>query len=129
MIVLVFRLGKSEDCFMYIWIKFLSKRLRLHHSESLQTGVHDLGSHIHALRDLSEMLLQLLNIFNFVYLYLLDVVTSHLQVVSDIQEVLSELRDGELPGLIDLLLVSLDCVVILRELVDELLLVLLHLLL
>ena len=75
------------------------------------------------------MLLQLLNIFNFVYLYLLDVVPSHLQVVSDIQEVLSELRDGELPGLIDLLLVSLDCVVILRELVDELLLVLLHLLL
>ena len=75
------------------------------------------------------MLLQLLNIFNFVYLYLLDVVTSHLQVVFDIQEVLRELRDGELSGLIDLLLVSLDCIVVLRELVDELLLVLLHLLL
>lgn len=75
------------------------------------------------------MLLQLLNIFNFVYLYLLDVVTSHLQVVSDIQEVLRELRDGELSCLIDLLLVSLDSVIVLRKLVDELLLVLLHLLL
>jgi hypothetical protein len=84
-------------------------------------------SHVHPLFHLHKALLKFLKILYLIKFDLLSEVVAHLQVVSDVEEVLGEFADGELSGGVDLLLVALDGVVVLGQLIDQLLLVLLHL--
>lgn len=114
---------------MEVGVELLALRVELDHVEALEAGVHHSLSHRHALLYFHETLSQFFYVFLFLYFHLAQVVETHLKVVAYIEEVLRELSYGELACRVDLLLVSLDGIVVLCELIDQLLLVLLDLLL
>ena len=112
---------------MDVGVKLFTLGVELNNTEALQGSIHDTLSHAHPLLNLVEVLAKL---FDFLYIVDLDLVSeiiTHLKVVANIKQVLSELSYSELSSRINFLLVSLDCVVILGKLVDQLFLVLLNL--
>ena len=98
---------------MQVRIELFSERLKLYDTEPLEACIHDMLSHAHSLFDFYKTLLKFLKILDVVEFDLLSEVVPHLQVVSHIEEVLREFADGELSGRVNLLLVSLHCIVIL----------------
>ena len=112
---------------MQVGIELFSQRFKLHHTEPLEACVHDIFSHPHPLLNFNKTPLKFLKFLDLLELDLLGVVEAHLQVVPHVEEVLRELANRELSRRVDLLLVALDRVVVLGQLVDQLLLVLLHL--
>lgn len=129
MVVRVLAHWESEDGLVDVGVKFLTHRLELHDMESLKAVVHDVRGHGHALRDVLEVHLHLFKVIDLFKLDFLSVLAGKLEVVSHVEEVLSELGDREFSSLIDLLLVALDGVVVFCNLIDKLFLVLLDLLL
>jgi len=112
---------------MQVRIELFPKRLKLYDTEPLEARIHDMLSHVHPLFDFDKTLLKFLKILDVVEFDLLSEVVPHLQVVSHIEEVLREFADGELSGRVNFLFVSLDGVVVLGQLIDQLFFVLLDL--
>jgi hypothetical protein len=112
---------------MKVRIKLFPERLKLYDTEPLEARIHDMLSHAHSLFDFYKTLLKFLKILDVVEFDLLSEVVPHLQVVSHIEQVLSEFANRELSGRVNLLLVSLDGVVVLGQLIDQLFFVLLDL--
>ena len=112
---------------MQVRIELFSERLKLYDTEPLEARIHDMLSHAHPLFDFYKTLLKFLKILDVVEFDLLSEVVPHLQVVSHIEEVLREFANGELSGRVNLLLVSLDGVVVFGQLIDQLFFVLLDL--
>ena len=112
---------------MDVWVELLALRVELINTEALKCGVHYTLSHIHAFLDLLEVFAKLFDILDLVCLYFISEIIAHLKVVTHIEQVLRKLSYSEFSGRVDLLLVSLDCVVILGKLINQLILVLLNL--
>lgn len=129
MVVGVITLWKGENSLVDVWVEFLAKRLKLDYVESLKSVVHNVRSHVHALKNVFEVHPEFFNIVNIFNLDLIHVLPSKIKVVSHIKKILCELRNGIFSGLVDFLLVALDCVIVFCDLIDELFLVLLDLLL
>jgi hypothetical protein len=71
-------LGQGEDRLVKIGVELLSDGFKLDDVEALEAGVHHLGGHAHALGNLVELTLELLDIFLLIDLDLLDVSCGHL---------------------------------------------------
>jgi hypothetical protein len=102
---------------MQVRVELFSQWLKLSDAKPLEACIHDVLGHVHSLLDFHEVPLELFDILDAVKFDLLAEVIAHLQVVPDIKQVLRKLRDGELSRRVDLLLVSLDRVIVLRQLI------------
>jgi len=63
---------------MEVRVELLSHRRELDNAETLQAAIHNMRGHVHALLNLMELLLEDLDIFDFVNLDLFDVVSGEL---------------------------------------------------
>ena len=116
-IVILFTLWDCEDCFMPWWIKFLSLWIELCDSILLQSRVHIILCHLHTLKNLNKVIFDCLYICGINF-DLLDKILSTLNIISNIDNIFCKLCDGVFSSLVNLLFVSLDCIIVFCQLID-----------
>lgn len=117
-VVFLFTLWDGKDCFMPWWIKLFSLGVELSNTISLQCCVHIILSQLHTLHNLFKVILDCLNICVIFDFDLLDEVLCTFNVISDIDYIFSEFSDSIFSCLVNLLFISLNCVIVFCQLVN-----------
>mmetsp|Transcript_14821 Transcript_14821/g.25206 ORF Transcript_14821/g.25206 Transcript_14821/m.25206 type:complete len:219 (+) Transcript_14821:26-682(+) len=117
-----------ENSIVVIGVELLVDGVELQHIELAQDLVHHSRGHLLTLHHVLELLLQQLDVLHLLHLVQVHVLEGQGQRVPHVEELLRELLDGKNLAVLDLLPVSLHCVVVLSHLVDQLLLEFLDLL-
>ena len=115
----------DENGIVDIGVELLVNWVELLHIELLKYLIHNSSCHLLSLDDALELFLEEIKVFALFNLLHVDMLQGEREVVSDIEEFLGEFANSELFLVFDEPSVPLDCVVILRHLVDQLFLELL----